>query len=288
MKALASVGALEGAQIVAAFTGDEENHAEPLSVSRGDLLRAGEWADISLGFEGGVRDEQAEWATVSRRSSSDWLLKVSGKQSHSSGIFSDNVGAGAIFEAARILQGFYDSVRGEQYLTFNAGVILGGTEVDYDYANNRGSAFGKTNVVPSTLTVHGGMRAISLEQLERARAAMRAVVADSLPHTSATIEFGDGYPPMAPTPGNIALQKMLSQINVDLGGKPMPALDPSRRGAADISFVAPLSDSIAGLGAYGTGEHSPREKLELASVPLATQRAALLIYRLLQQEGETP
>lgn len=280
LMAMAEVGALEGAQIVAAFSGDEESAGDPLAISRRDLIAAGQWADVALEFEAGFRDEEAEWATISRRSSSNWMLEVRGRQAHSSQIFSAEVGAGAIFEAARILTAFYDELRGEQYLTFNAGTILGGTDVVYDPTATRGEAFGKTNVVPNYAVVHGGIRTVSDEQLVRAREAMRAIVARSLPHTEASITFEEGYPAMAPTEGNRRLQQMLSQINVELGREPMPALDPLRRGAADISFVAPYADSLAGLGAYGEGGHSPRERLDLASLPLAVKRAALLIYRL--------
>jgi glutamate carboxypeptidase len=76
------------------------------------------------------------------------------------------------------------------------------------------------------------------------------------------------------------LQQILSGINEALGRGPMPVLDPSRRGAADISFVAPYADSLAGLGALGKGGHSPNESLDLASMPLAIKRAAILVYRL--------
>ena len=77
---------------------------------------------------------------------------------------------------------------------------------------------------------------------------------------------------------------MLSDINEGLGRGPMPALDPSRRGAADISFVAPYTDALAGLGALGKGAHSPNESLDLATMTLAIKRAALLVYRLSREE----
>ncbi len=211
------------------------------------------------------------------------MLTVAGKQSHSSNIFNEKTGAGAIFEAARILNAFYDEVRGQQHLTFNAGTIQGGTEVDY--RQNRGSTFGKTNVVPRKVIVHGGMRTISTEQLEWARSAMREIVAENLPHTTASISFADSYPPMPPTEGNIALQQELSAINVALGRNPMPALDPSKRGAADISYVAPYTDALAGLGGMGGGGHTPDEYITLSSLPLAIKRAAILIYRLSKQES---
>jgi len=284
LKALQAAGVLEGMQIVVAYTGDEESTGKPLSVSRKDLIDAGKWADIALGFEGGVDYDGKEWTTIARRSSSDWCLEVTGKQAHSATIFNDKTGAGAIFEAARILDGFYNEVRGEQYLTFNAGTIMGGTEVGGDCHATEGRVFGKTNVVPNRVVVRGGMRTISQEQLDRARAAMRAVVGQHLPVTDASITFTDSYPAMAPTEGNKALAEMLSQINQDLGREAMPVLDPARRGAADISFVAPYTDGLAGMGAYGKGGHTPNESLDLDSLPIAVQRAAIMMYRLSRQE----
>jgi len=286
LKALQEVGALDDVSVVLAYTGDEEKYGAPLSISRKDLVEAGQWADIALGFESAITDEDGDWATIARRSSSSWILKVTGRQAHSSGIFSEEAGAGAIFEASRILSEFYDEVRGEEYLTFNAGTIQGGTDVNYDPSQNRGTTFGKTNVIPRTAVVHGGIRTISDEQLERAREAMRAVVARNLPHTTATIEFGEGYPAMAPTAGNQRLQLLLSDVNKDLGRGEMPTLDPSKRGAADISFVAPYTDALAGMGALGIGGHTPNESLELDTMALAIKRAAILIYRLSQESHQ--
>jgi glutamate carboxypeptidase len=283
LKALAQIGVLDGTRITVAYTGDEESVGSPLDISRADLIEAGHWADVALGFEYGVRDEEAEWVTTARRSSSGWRLEVTGRQAHSSLVFSDDVGSGAIFEASRILAAFYESVRGERYLTFNAGTILGGTDVDYDFQATRGEAFGKTNIVPRRVVAHGGIRAISEEQLERAREAMRAIVADHLPHTDAEIAFTDRYPAMPPTDGNMSLHSMLSTISEELGDDPLPALDPSRRGAADISFVAPYVDALGGLGGQGENMHSPNERLDLDSLPTAVKRAAILIYRLTRE-----
>jgi glutamate carboxypeptidase len=287
LKALEAAGVLDDLSVVVAYTGDEESTGAPLAIARRDLIEAGRWADVALGFEAAVHYDDTDWATIARRSSSGWLLTVSGRQAHSSGIFGEDVGAGAIFEAARILDAFYDEVRGEAYLTFNAGTIQGGTDVEYDAEENRGRTFGKTNVVPQAVIVHGGLRTLSPEQLERARAAMRRIVSDNLPHTDAEIVFEDSYPPMPPTEGNRQLQAVLSDINVALGRGPMPALDPSRRGAADISFVAPYADALAGLGGLGEGGHTPNESFDLSSMPLAVKRAALLLYRL-SRAAETP
>lgn len=283
LKALQEVGALDELSVVVAYTGDEEQAGQPMTISRKDLVEAGEWADISLGFESAIHSDGVDWATVSRRSASSWVLSVTGKQAHSSGVFSDDTGAGAIYEAARILTDFYTELRDEEFLTFNAANIQGGTDVEFDEQLSRGRAFGKTNVVPRTAIVAGDLRAISEEQITRVQARMDDIVARNLPHTAASIRFFDKYPPMAPTEGNRRLAAEMSRINEALGRGPMSELHPLRRGAADISFVAPYTDGLDGLGALGDGGHTPDESLDLTSLPLAIKRAAVLIYRLNQQ-----
>ena len=283
LKALQEIGALDDLSVVVNYTGDEEKAGQPLAISRRDLIAAGKWADVSLGFESAINKDDKDWATVSRRSSSSWTLEVSGKQAHSSGVFGEDTGAGAVYEAARILTAFYEELRDEEFLTFNAANIQGGTDVSYDEQLNRGSAFGKTNVVPRKAYVHGDIRTISQEQLERVRDRMREIVARNLPHTSASIQFLDKYPSMSPTDGNHRLASVFSNINEDLGRGPMSILNPLDRGAADVSFVAPYSDSLAGLGALGDGGHTPDESLDLSSMSLGIKRAAILMYRLSQE-----
>jgi glutamate carboxypeptidase len=281
LKALQAVGALEDMQVVVAYTGDEEQPGRPLATSRGALIVAGQWADVSMGFENGIRgNDETEYATTSRRGFSAWQLMVTGEQSHSSQIFSERIGAGAIFEASRILNEFYEEVRGEEYLTFNAGLILGGTDIDVDAETTQGSAFGKLNVVPRQAVVLGEIRTISNEQYERAQAAMHAVVARHRPQTNAALSFDTGYPAMSPTEGNERLRVQLSQINEELGRGAMPAVDPLARGAADVAFVAPYTDGLAGMGPAARGGHTPTERLDLESIPAAIQRAAILMYRL--------
>ena len=280
LKALDAAGALNGMHITVAFTGDEEKPGQPISVSRAALIEAAQESDVALGFE---TASGMEYATVARRGSSGWTLRVQGRQAHSSGIFSDGTGSGAVFEAARILDAFYEDVRGEEFLTFNPGILLGGTDVAYDASAARGTAFGKTNVVANTVVVDGGLRFISEEQKEAARDQMRAIVdGPNRPQTSAEITFADAYPAMQPTDGNRALLNVLDQVSQDLGQGAVKAYDPGARGAADISFIAAYVDGMDGLGVMGSGAHSPEETINLRTFPLLTQRAALLIHRLTQ------
>ena len=280
LKALADNGLLKNSQIIVAYTGDEESSGKPLSVSRKDLVDAAKKSDIALGFE---TSTGFNYATVARRGSSGWKVEVDGKRAHSSGIFNERVGAGAIFELSRILNEFYNDVRGEEYLTFNPGVILGGTKIDFESSLSKGNAFGKSNVVAQTAVVKGGLRFISEEQKENAREKMRVIVANNLPHTSAKISFTDSYPAMGPTEGNIGLLKILNQVSLDLGQGTVEAYDPGKRGAADTSFVAEYVDCLDGLGTMGNGAHTPQETVNLNTIEDLTKRTAILIYRLINQ-----
>ena len=133
-----------------------------------------------------------------------------GTPGHSSLIFGSEYGYGAVFELARILETFRDSLVGEQYLTFNPGIVLGGTTMDFDAQQSRGNAFGKSNVIAETALAAGDLRTVSVEQRERTKQRMRAIVGRSLPGTSAEITFEDSSEPFSPTPANYALLDRLN------------------------------------------------------------------------------
>ena len=278
MKALDHIGKLKDMNLTLVFIGDEEKLGAHSSIVRKELIDAGKWADIGLGFEGATG---IETGTIARRSASSWILTTTGIQGHSSQVFSETLGYGAIFEASRIINSFREKLAEEEYLTFNPGVIVGGTDTNYDPVNAKGIAFGKTNVVSQSVTVHGGIRTISIKQLEDAIKSMEKIASNNLPGTTAKIEFKTSYPPMEPTKANYALLDKLEEVNLALGYGNLEPLDPSKRGAADISFIAPYVDAaLAGMGPDGQGAHSADEWLDLTSFPKTTTRSAILIYRL--------
>jgi len=279
LKALLETDAPKAGKVTVFLTGDEESPGRPLSISRRDLIKAGKAADIALNFEGGSN----EWAVIGRRGSSGWTLETSAEQAHSSGIFSDRVGAGAVFEMARILNRFYGEVRGPFGLTFNPGRIAGGTIVESGDTPNDLAAYGKTNVVAQKSIAAGGLRFMNDAQLQAARAAMRGIVEDNLPGTEAKITFTDSYPAMEVTEANKALLDKLNAVHARLGLAPAKAFPPERRGAADISFVAPYVTSMDGLGVDGEGAHGLGETMSIESMRDSTRRAALLISDLLSQ-----
>ena len=275
LKALKHAGVLDDTRIIVALTGDEEDAGPLYEVSRKPLIEAAKRSDIALGFE-----EDAGKGTVARRGMGGWQLVVTGRQAHSSGIFSQGSSFGAIYEAARILNEFREKLSGEQYLTFNPAVIIGGTDVSYDSSRIAGTAAGKDNIIAPKVYARGDLRFISRDQEAKAREAMRAIVAQHLPGTSATITFEDGNPAMPPTKGNYALLAALDSVSRALGQGPVEALDPGRRGAGDISFVSDYVDALDGLGVIGMRSHTPDERVNLKSIGPATERAAILIYRL--------
>ncbi len=275
LKALHATGTLRDTRVKVMLTGDEESVGTPVETSRGDLVAAAKQSDLALSFEAAVRNT----ATVGRRGSSFWTLEVEAKTGHSSQIFKDDMGAGAIFETARILNQFYETLRNERYLTFNPSVIVGGTQARLDIVT--GTATGKHNVVPAKVVVTGDLRFISEEQKEAARAKMREIVSKNLPGASAKISFRDSYPAMTPTEGNHALLKQLDQVSQDMGFGTVETLDPGERGAGDIGFITHLVPGLDGIGVgQGDNAHAPGEWAEIESMPKQIKRAAVLIYRL--------
>ena len=276
LKALYKLGLLDEVSITVYFTGDEENAGHPRAISRGDFIERARQHDIALAFEGAAG---LHTVATARRGASEWRLEVEGKQAHSSGVFG-KAGYGAIYEASRIINEFREKLSNEQFLTFNPGLIIGGSEVQYDTAAQQGEVLGKTNIISPKTVVIGDLRFLTETQKEKTRTAMREIVSQNLPGTKASIHFKDGIPSMPPTSGNEALVKTLNEISKALGYGEVKAGDPGSRGAGDISYVANYLNCLDGLGASGTGAHAPGEIINLKEYPQLIKRTALLIYRL--------
>jgi glutamate carboxypeptidase len=279
LKALNSTGLLKSMNVVVVMTGDEESAGRPLALSRAALVKAGTGAAVAIGFEDGASNPKT--AVIARRGTTNWELRVKGKPAHSSQIFNTENGYGAIFETARILNSFREKLAGQPHLTFNPGAIVGGTTVEYDGPASRGTAFGKSNVIAEHAVVTGDVRALSPRQFADAKKAMQEIVAASLPRTSATLTFDDGYPALAPTPGNEKLLALYSQASIDVGAGPVVAVDPDRAGAADVSFIAEQVPMILdGVGLMGSGGHTVGETADLRTLPSMSKRMAVLLSRL--------
>ncbi len=282
IRALKDAGLLDTLHIVVVMTGEEESAGRPLRIARKPLIDAAQGAIAAIGFEDG--DGHPDHIVTARRGTTNWELTVKGKPAHSSQIFRDDIGYGAIFEATRVLQEFRAQLAGQKHLTFNPGMILGGTSVEYDEAGSRGTAFGKSNVIAEHAVVSGDMRALTPEQFETARQTMEKIASTPLGQTTSTLTFDEGYPPLAPTEGNAKLLAILDQASRDLGFNPVVAVDPDRAGAADVSFVAAhVPMIIDALGLKGDGGHTVDETGLLDTVAIQAKRAAVLLSRLASQ-----
>jgi glutamate carboxypeptidase len=280
LRAMQAAGTLKNTNIEIHMTGDEEDAGDPIETTRAALIAAGKRADVALDFEGLFVQDGRDMGSVARRSSNSWQITATGKTGHSSLIFNPVYGDGAIFELTRIIARFRSELP-EQNLTFNVGLITGGQEAALDADAIRAAAKGKTNIIPGTAIARGDFRTLSDEQTQRVKAKMAAIVADHAPQTSAQISFDPGgYPAMAPTKGNLALLARLNVVNRDLALPEMPALDPLKRGAGDISFVAGDVDGLIGLGPNSRGDHAPGETVNLDSLRRQAKRAATLMSRL--------
>ncbi|QOV94007.1 M20/M25/M40 family metallo-hydrolase [Novosphingobium sp. ES2-1] len=286
VRAMQTAGTLKNANIEVFLTGDEEEAGSPTEVARADLVTAAKAADVALDFEGLSRENGKDMGSIARRSSQSWTLTVEAKSGHSSGVWGANAGDGAIYAASRILSAFREELP-EPYLTLNVGLIAGGAEADVADDNAHVSAKGKTNIIPGKVVARGDLRTLSLEQNAAAMRKMEWIVARSYPGvTSAKITFSEGYPPMAPTAGNKALLAKLNRVNATLDLPEMQPLDPMKRGAGDISFVAEYIDGLVGLGPHSTGDHAPGETVDVASIWTQAKRAALLMTRLAAEKSD--
>jgi glutamate carboxypeptidase len=287
LKALAAARALDDLNVSVVMTGDEEAPGRPVAASRAALVNAARGAAAAIGFEDGPGDPR--FAVTSRRGAASWTLRVTGTSAHSSQVFRSDIGPGAIFEVSRILNGFREKLAGEEHLTFNPGLIVGGTDAQHMPAEARGLATGKDNVVAANAMVTGDLRALSKEQFDRAKKLMQEVASASLPHTRSTLTFDDGYPPMAPGDGNARLLDLYSRVSQALTFGPVAAVNPDRAGAADVSFVAGhAAMALDGVGLMGRDGHTPQETADLTTLPTQTKRAAVLLLRLARGEGTAP
>ena len=290
LRAMQAAGTLKQANITVFLTGDEEDAGSPIALARRDLIAEGKKANFALDFEDlavddGPDGKPADFGSIARRSAGSWTVTVTGRSGHSAGVATGTPGGsfGAIYELARIVDAFRRELPDDR-LTYNVGLIGGGQSATLDQGKIRVEATGKTNIIAATAVARGDLRALSEEQIARTQAKMRSIVAQSLPGAKAEISFDpDSYPPMPPTTGNRALLARLNLINRDMGLPAMAELDPAKRGAGDISFVAKDVDGLVGLGPASDGSHTPRETVDIPSVFKQAKRAAILMSRLARE-----
>jgi glutamate carboxypeptidase len=284
LQAMKQAGALDKAEIRIVLSGDEERPGAPLQKARRDLIEAAKQSDVALEFEPSLRADGQDTISIARRSSTMWHIEATGLSGHSSQIFGEHFGYGAIYELTRILDAFRTQLP-EDGLTYNVGLMLGGATAQMNADQTGGEATGKDNVIPPTAIAYGDLRTVSNEQTARAEDKMRAIVAQHLPKTDAKITFDEGYPAMAVTPAGRELLREWSDASEALGLGPVAEAGPMTRGAGDISFVSSYVPGLVGVGAMGKGSHAEGETIFLDSMSSQAKRNAVLMERLSHQSS---
>jgi glutamate carboxypeptidase len=285
LRAMQDAGVLDKTEIRIVLSGDEERFGAPVALARRDLIAAAKESDVAMEFEpsgrvNGVNSQDT--VSIGRRSSTTWHLETTGLSGHSSQIFGDRLGYGAIYEQARILDAFRRELP-EEGLTYNVGLSLGGATAEINADATGGTATGKANVIAPAAIATGDVRTLNDEQTHRAEDKMRAIVAAHLPRTGAKITFDEGYPAMARTPAGEKLLNQWSQISIALGLGPVAESGPMTRGAGDIAFAAPYTAGLVGVGLLGEGYHAEGEIAYLDSLAKQAKRNAILMERLSNQ-----
>ena len=234
LKALASAGALDDTTVIVALTGDEESalggHATSLAPV--SLTWQRKAMSPSASRRGSMDEDGRQYATVARRSSSGWKLVVEGRQAHSSGIFSERAGSGAIFEASRILNAF---PRG----------AARGAVPDFQcrrhprrhgrFPRRRDEPRFRLRKIQRHSPVGHRHRWCSHVDGRAAPGHAEADAGDRRPPTSRRPEprspSRTATPPCRPRRGNLKLLELLNQINRDLGVPLMEPFDPRPPGS---------------------------------------------------------
>lgn len=188
-----------------------------------------------------------------RKGCGDFELVVRGVSAHAG--IDPSKGASAIRELARQIlhiERLQDPDRG---VTFNVGVVRGGT---------------RANVVPDEARALIDVRVRSMADAERVREAL-AGLRPEIPGTSLELHGGINRPPLERTDGVLRLYHTAREVAVELG---RDLGEGTTGGGSDGNFTAALGvPTLDGLGAVGDGAHALHEHVVVGDLPW---RAALL------------
>ena len=168
---------------------------------------------------------------------------------------------------ARIIDAFRRELR-EDKLTFNVGLIGGGAT---RRAGRRTGSASPRPARPTSSPRPPSRAAICARSAPSRSSARRRRCGRSspqpLPGAKAEIVFDPTAIRRWRRPTAIArCWPRSTRVNRDLGLAEMGELDPVKRGAGDISFVAADVDGLAGLGPASRGDHAPGETVDIASI----------------------
>ncbi|MFI1717538.1 glutamate carboxypeptidase [Streptomyces sp. PanSC19] len=186
---------------------------------------------------------------IARKGVADFRLTITGRAAHA-GIEPER-GANAALAAAHLivrlqaLNGHWDDV------TVNVGVVRAGT---------------RANIVCSEAELRVEVRAATIADVRRVRQAIQeAADHPSVPGTSVSVEQLDLCPPMEDTP---ASRRMLEAARAAAGAVGIEVGAAATGGVGDANLIAGMGvATLDGLGPVGGADHTPKEWLDVTSVP---------------------
>jgi glutamate carboxypeptidase len=198
---------------------------------------------------------------TARKGLGRFTLSIIGRAAHAG--THPGEGVSAIEELAHQIQALHALNDEERGCTVNVGVVSGGTS---------------TNVIPPDAEAridvrisHGADR----DRIERALAELRPI------DPEAKLEVGGGWtrPPLERSEATGRLFARARDHGLELG---LQLEESSSGGGSDANLIGALGVPVLdGLGAQGSGAHSPDEQVELDSIPVRAE----LLARLLQDPG---
>ena len=210
-------------------------------------------------YEPGIREGDATSIAVQRKGSGRFLVEAFGREAHSG--HAHEQGANAIRELARVVERIESRTDYEREITFNVGVIEGGTTV---------------NTVPAHAGCQVDTRAWNTEDFAWARKQVLAQAGEgSVQGCRVEVKERPGYPPWPANPESAQLGELIAACGRELGQTVLPQ---RRRGGSDGCHLWDLLPTVDGLGPIGRDPHCPgREAVDRASfVPRALLSLAVL------------
>jgi glutamate carboxypeptidase len=257
--ALAAIDGLRAAalrprkRLVFFWNSDEEISSE---TSRREIEREARRSDAVLVLEPALGREGR--LKTARKGVGTAEIVVTGRSSHAGA--DPGAGVNAVHEMALQIARLTKMNNPRRGITVQATVVEGGTV---------------SNVVPAHARAEVDIRYSHLEDAAKLNKKLRGL-RPILKGAQIEVRGGINRPPLERTSGVVKLfgraQSLMREIDTDLG-------ETATGGGSDGNFTAALGvPTLDGLGAIGSGAHSPGENVVIRSLP---QRAALLAGLLL-------
>jgi len=210
-------------------------------------------------YEPGAPEQDATAIAVQRKGSGRFRVEAFGREAHSG--HAHEKGANAIRELARVVERIESLTDYEREVTFNVGVIAGGTTV---------------NTVPAHATCQVDTRAWNTEDFAWAREQVLAQARKAgVKGCRVEVHERPGYPPWPANEKSADLGNLIVACGRELG----QAIRPRKRGGgSDGCHLWDRLPTVDGLGPIGRDPHCPlREAVDRDSfVPRALLSLALL------------